>query len=413
MKKTFNINVAGFPFTIDDDAYTLLSDYLDTIEHAFRRQEDARELVNDIESRIAELLLERTSSGSTIITAEDVEEVIRRVGQPEEMIEEDETLTIDSDDEVKEKTTSFKETVTPPPYVPHTPPQKKKLYRDSQNAMLGGVCSGLAYYFNIDPTAVRLIVVLLTIISASTMGIVYLILWIVVPEARTPFERMQMMGEQPTVENIGKTVTDNFREESSTSQQPYSPHRPVGFGDALANFFGICAKILIIIGLVIAVPVLLSLMIGLVGGIFALIMFSTSWGWAMFGASMPEWYQEAGTIPIWGVVCGIGCILALGIPLYFLVRIGLKKNKNPMSDGIRNTLIVLWILGLITGAVAAGRIINLANEYDSKSIAMWDNDVANDYVDDEISASGNTAIDSIGSDSVTIATDSSTISVTN
>lgn len=109
MKKTFNINVAGFPFTIDDDAYTLLSDYLDTIEHAFAKQDDSRELVNDIESRIAELLLEQTSSGSAIVTAQDVEQVIRRVGQPEEMIEEDETISIDSEK------MEYKETVTPPP----------------------------------------------------------------------------------------------------------------------------------------------------------------------------------------------------------------------------------------------------------------------------------------------------------
>lgn len=119
MKKTFNINVAGFPFTIDDDAYTLLSDYLDTIEHAFAKQDDSRELVNDIESRIAELLLEQTSSGSAIVTAQDVEQVIRRVGQPEEMIEEDETISIDSEK------MEYKETVTPPPTFLHCRNRRK------------------------------------------------------------------------------------------------------------------------------------------------------------------------------------------------------------------------------------------------------------------------------------------------
>lgn len=119
MKKTFNINVAGFPFTIDDDAYTLLSDYLDTIEHAFAKQDDSRELVNDIESRIAELLLEQTSSGSAIVTAQDVEQVIRRVGQPEEMIEEDETISIDSEK------VEYKETVTPPPTFRHCRNRRK------------------------------------------------------------------------------------------------------------------------------------------------------------------------------------------------------------------------------------------------------------------------------------------------
>ncbi|MDE6444767.1 MAG: PspC family transcriptional regulator, partial [Muribaculaceae bacterium] len=91
MKKTFSINIAGFPFIIDEDAYTLLNDYLKTIEHAFSRQEDAREIVSDIEGRVAELLMEQVAEGSQIITINQVEEVITRIGKPEDMLEEDET----------------------------------------------------------------------------------------------------------------------------------------------------------------------------------------------------------------------------------------------------------------------------------------------------------------------------------
>jgi len=82
MKKTFNINVAGFPFIIDDDAYTLLDNYLQTIENAFAGNDETRELANDIESRVAELLMERTSTNSPIVSVADVEEVISSVGQP-------------------------------------------------------------------------------------------------------------------------------------------------------------------------------------------------------------------------------------------------------------------------------------------------------------------------------------------
>ena len=138
MKKTFNINIAGFPFTIDDDAYSLLNDYLDAIEHAFKNVEDSQELVNDIECRIAELLLEYTSSSSPIVTVTQVEDVIKRIGKPEEMIAEDETISISGNGE-KTKTDSFFEEVTPPPFTQKNPYQKKKLFRDPQNAMLGGV----------------------------------------------------------------------------------------------------------------------------------------------------------------------------------------------------------------------------------------------------------------------------------
>lgn len=396
MKKTFNINVAGFPFTIDDDAYTLLSEYLDTIEHAFAKQDDSRELVNDIESRIAELLLEQTSSGSAIVTAQDVEQVIRRVGQPEEMIEEDETITIDSEK------AEYKETVTPPPYIPPLPKQKKKLYRDPQNAMLGGVCAGLGCYLNVDPTVVRLLTVLLTVLSVATMGIAYLILWIVVPEARTPYERMQMMGEQPTVENIGKTVTDNFREENSQGSQPSAPQHSANLGDSLATFFGVCARILVIIGLIIAIPLLVAMVIGLIGCVFSLIMFSTSWGWTLFGEAVPEWYEEAGTIPMWGVVCGIGSILALGIPLYLLVRMGLNKKHTPLSKGVRNTLIVVWILGFITAAFSTGRIINLAHEQDRLNDLRWEQEHRNNSQNNQDTEFIEAATDSIPSDSTSV-----------
>lgn len=357
MKKTFNINVAGFPFIIDDDAYTLLSDYLDTIEKAFSRQEDGNEVASDIESRIAELLLECTASGSQIISAANVEEVISRVGTPEEMIEDDIRVSVDGTTGETTATVSETERVTPPPYIPPQPPVKRKLYRDPMNAMLGGVCSGFAWYLKLDPTMVRLITVLITIFSVATGGIAYLIFWIVIPEARTPLERMEMMGEEPTVENIGKTVTGNFREDTTQSANSYSNG---GFGSTIANICSILVKVLIAIGMILAVIVLGAMIIGLLGCVFALIMFGTSWGGTIFGEMSPFW-EEAGNIPVYGVVCGIGSILTIGIPLFLLVRKGWKKAA-PLSTSKKTTLTILWIVGFITAATSTGRLVNLSYE---------------------------------------------------
>lgn len=357
MKKTFNINVAGFPFIIDDDAYTLLSDYLDTIEKAFSRQEDGNEVASDIESRIAELLLECTASGSQIISAANVEEVISRVGTPEEMIEDDIRVSVDGTTGETTATVSETERVTPPPYIPPQPPVKRKLYRDPMNAMLGGVCSGFAWYLKLDPTMVRLITVLITIFSVATGGIAYLIFWIVIPEARTPLERMEMMGEEPTVENIGKTVTGNFREDTTQSASSYSNG---GFGSTIANICSILVKVLIAIGMILAVIVLGAMIIGLLGCVFALIMFGTSWGGTVFGEMSPFW-EEAGNIPVYGVVCGIGSILTIGIPLFLLVRKGWKKAA-PLSTSMKTTLTILWIVGFITAATSTGRLVNLSYE---------------------------------------------------
>lgn len=357
MKKTFNINVAGFPFIIDDDAYALLSDYLSTIEHAFTRLEDGAEVVSDIESRIAELLMGYTSSGSPIVNLANVEEVISRVGKPEEMIDEEIDISVNNHTGEATVTDTETERLTPPPYIPPLPPLKRKLYRDPQNAMLGGVCSGFGWYLKVDPTVVRLITVLLTILSVATCGLAYLILWIVIPEATTPLQRMEMMGEEPTVENIGKTVTGSFREDNNTTYHS----APVStFGTMITTICSIIVKALVIIGMVIAVIVLGALVIGLLGCVFALIMFGTSWGGTVFGEFSPIW-EEAGNIPVYGVLCGIGSILILGIPLFLLVKKGFK-NPTPLSGSMKTTLIIIWVIGFIIAAVAAGRIINIEYE---------------------------------------------------
>lgn len=406
MKKTFNINVAGFPFIIDDDAYTLLDNYLQTIENAFAGNDETRELANDIESRVAELLMERTSTNSPIVSVADVEEVISRVGQPEEIMEEDETISIKTpggDNAAKE---DAKNAATPPPYIPPVTPIKKKLFRDPQNTMIGGVCSGLAWYLNMDPTIVRLLTVLITMISMFSGAIAYLILMLVVPEAKTPLERMQMMGEEPTVKNIGKTVTDNFRDDN-TSASPQKTAQPSSFAATTTTVLGILANILLMIGLVIAVIVLISMAIGLIGCLFALIVFGTSWGGTLIGENTPCRFEAAGTIPVYGVLCGIGGILALGIPLYVLVRRGFKKDKAHLTPGVRNTLIALCALGFIMAAVSTGRIIYLQSQQEEERWLRQEHTIEHDHMDyeeqypDDVSGSCTNASDTIVSDTIT------------
>lgn len=406
MKKTFNINVAGFPFIIDDDAYTLLDNYLQTIENAFAGNDETRELANDIESRVAELLMERTSTNSPIVSVADVEEVISRVGQPEEIMEEDETISIKTpggDNAAKE---DAKNAATPPPYIPPVTPIKKKLFRDPQNTMIGGVCSGLAWYLNMDPTIVRLLTVLITMVSMFSGAIAYLILMLVVPEAKTPLERMQMMGEEPTVKNIGKTVTDNFRDDN-TSASPQKTAQPSSFAATTTTVLGILANILLMIGLVIAVIVLISMVIGLIGCLFALIMFGTSWGGTLIGENTPCRFEAAGTIPVYGVLCGIGGILALGIPLYVLVRRGFRKDKAHLTPGVRNTLIALCALGFIMAAVSTGRIINLQSQQEEERWLRQEHTIEHDHMDyeeqypDDVSGSCTNASDTIVSDTIT------------
>lgn len=195
MNKVININLGGYPFTIDDDAYEKLEHYLDTIHHHFRKSEGYEEITTDIETRMAELFQERLN-GKSIVTKRDVETCISIMGTPEEFGAEsyDEETT----NQRKSSSKDFK-------FQPG-----KRLFRDPEDQAVGGVCSGIAAYFGIeDPLWIRLLFVLGTI--SGTIGLwVYIILWAIVPEANTAGDRLAMKGKPINVSNIGKIIEDEI-----------------------------------------------------------------------------------------------------------------------------------------------------------------------------------------------------------
>lgn len=347
MKKTININLAGYPFTIDEDAYNLLKDYLDTIRYAFETKDDTCELAADIEIRIAEILLEREGNNARIVTFDEISSVIERIGKPSDFIEIEEESISRENKNTEEEIRVKEEKTTPPPYQSNkrsrNPFVRKNLFRDPQNAMLGGVCAGLAYYLGIDVTVVRLLTVLLFFLSASTVAIVYIVLWIVVPEASTPLQRMKMKGEDPTVENIGKTVTGDYQETDNGSNI-LSKNIPHGF---LSNLFSIFVKCLVILGLVIAVPLLLALGIGLFGCVIAVIVlgiivlcgFSPSTG-PLVNTNGEELFA------IFILLAVIGGIIVVGIPLWLFLKMVWKKKEPVYNPSNQKALLIVWLCGI-------------------------------------------------------------------
>lgn len=190
MNKVININLGGSPFTIDDDAYDHLNSYLEAIHLHFRNSEGYEEITSDIEARMAELFQESLGN-RPIVNLKDVKAAIGIMGTPEDFGAE----PLD-EDSAKQKTGSYK--------------TGKRLFRNPEDEVLGGVCSGIAAYFGIaDPLWVRLAFIVFTI--SGGFGIpLYIILWAVLPKAASSSDRLAMRGEPINVSNIGKIIEEEF-----------------------------------------------------------------------------------------------------------------------------------------------------------------------------------------------------------
>ena len=338
MKKTLTVNLGGTVFHIDEDAYQLLDKYLANLRIHFRKEEGSEEIMNDFEMRISELFNERVRLGYEVITIEHVEEVIKRMGKPEELFEGEE------EKEYKEeaRTQAFQEEE-----IPRGP---KKLMRDPDNRVLGGVAGGIAAYMGWDVTAVRLAMIILLFIPYAPIIILYLILWLVMTLARTAADKLMMRGQSVTLENIGKTVTDGFEKVSNNVNDYMSSDKPRSFLQKLADLFvgvvGFILKFLaILIGIILLPPLLLVAFI-LVVVTFALIAGGTGFLYQLspFGANL-----IAGA-PISLAIMGcIGFILLIGIPIFALVYaicMQLFKAK-PLPNTAKWTLLILWLVSVV------------------------------------------------------------------
>jgi len=189
MKQTISINISGLIFNIDEDAYNRLKRYLKLIEAHFANEKERKEILADIESRIAELFQERFSGVNRVIVIQDVEDVIRILGDPEEIGDTE----ANAGESEKVKCSSC----------------YRRIYRDPDNRVLGGVCGGMGAYFKTDPLVFRILFLVL-FLGFGTGLLLYLILWIVIPEAKTTAQKLEMRGEPVNISNIGRKVKEEF-----------------------------------------------------------------------------------------------------------------------------------------------------------------------------------------------------------
>ena len=247
MKKTLTVNLGGTVFHIDEDAYRLLDNYLSNLKHYFRKQEGAQEIVSDIETRICELFLEMIRSGQQVITIEDVDSVIARMGKPEDFETE---AQMDSESSAQ----SAQQTTQQSDYSQTA----HRLYRNPDDKILGGVLGGFASYMGWDVTLVRLLALVL-IFCYGVMIPIYIVCWIIIPQANTADEKLAMRGQPINVENIGRTVTDGFERATNGVNDFINSDKPRTFlqklADVLVSIAGFLIKFILIVALILFSPV--------------------------------------------------------------------------------------------------------------------------------------------------------------
>ena len=331
MNKTVNINLGGMFFHIDEDAYQKLTRYFDAIKRSLSNSHGQDEIIKDIEMRFAELVSEKHTNEKQVINMVELDQIIAVMGQPED-------YRIDNDDEEPIKAT----------YTSTNNFGQKKLYRDKDGAMIGGVLSGLGYYFGIDKVWLR-VLFLLCVFFYGTGILAYIILWIVMPEAVTTSEKLEMKGEPITISNIEKKVREEFENVSDRikntdfdkmGNQVKNNANKIGgsFGDFILTILKIFAKFLGLILIITGLSVLISLLIG----VFTL-------GSGAFIEFPWQSFIEAGTFdyPIW--MFGLLMFLAIGIPFFFLLLLGFKllsSGASSIGNPAKYTLLAVWIIAV-------------------------------------------------------------------
>ena len=186
MKITVSINLGGYSFNIDEDAYAELKRYLKNLEFHFAGEESSSEILSDIETRMAELFRSKLTSYKQVINIEDVNQVIKVLGTPEDISNAEGPTTRDK----------------------FSSPGYHRMYRDPDHRAIGGVCAGISAYWDMELWLVRLIFLILGFMGVGIL--IYLILYVVLPEAKTTAEKIEMKGHPVNIHNITESVKKEF-----------------------------------------------------------------------------------------------------------------------------------------------------------------------------------------------------------
>lgn len=334
MKKTISVSLGGYNFYIEEDAYDILDRYLQSLKEYFAKYPESAEIIGDIEQRFAEQFQATGNrEQGKIITRVEVENIIKSIGTVQEIAQEDIGQgTAGREEKNQDQQTAF-----------------RKFYRNPGDAMIAGVCSGIAAYFNIDPTIVRILFVVGLFFGGVSI-VVYIILALILPEAQGPVEQAEMRGQHITLASIEQ----NVKKQLQSSKEFYNNNIGGKFGAVIRWPFQLLLRI---------INFFLTSFLPVVGKItgFCIVIFATlAMAFLIFMAGMVAVNANS---PYWGIpltafvntvphyIMILSGWLGLFIPLIFIQYLGAyliahKKINSTVTVG----LIFIWFVAVFAAA---------------------------------------------------------------
>lgn len=367
MNQTVTVNISGIVFHIEVDAYDKLKNYLNKIRSYFKNSEECEEIMTDIEARIAELFNARLTSTNQVIRSKDVEEVIGIMGKPEQYIDEE--------GESQEERTSTHQNYN----------TAKKLFRDPDDRMIGGVAAGIAAYFGMEALWLRLFFVVAIFLGFGFL--LYLILWIVIPEAKTASDKLQMKGDAVNIDNIGKTFrneADKVSENLKKNGQHYGKKAETAIegvvrfiGQIFKGIFKVFGKLFGVLFLIFGTFLLVTLM-GLVLGSETIFSITSD---GIFSIESNEFFNLIFISDNQFHFAIIGAVLTLGIPVVMLIYAGVKLLFNVKTyNGVAIGMFVLWVIGIfMCGMIAIRMGTELSHDDSTEDVMVLESGV-DDYL---------------------------------
>ncbi len=338
MKKNITINLFGALYAIDEDAYELLHQYQENMHRYFSHKEGGEEIADDIEHRVAELLAELKAGGVEAISIEHIQDIIHRIGNPEEVSGEE------NDDAENDRTTKgYADNTSGSAYDDKSKNNLgKRLFRDPNDVIIGGVISGLAHYFgNTEAAWWRVGIVIITIMFTGFTIPAYLIMWICMPVARTPEDRLRMYGKPVNTPSINEEMMRNMEGRKAEN------HTPDNTGCLVrgAQFTMIGCGLLFLFPFLFLI-LILAIPISLLFTIFDDTSLLRSGPMLVLEDGFPSHLLPFTDFSYEFGIITIAALIVLGIPIYVLVRRAFFSKGKPYSRTVRNSLIAVWVTAL-------------------------------------------------------------------